>query len=145
MLRSSRPVRLSRWQGRTPKDILPFPDGQPDPSNHIEVLLFQLNSGAFSAEQLARVDDFLVRALFERKYKSTKQRESEAQKFIPGGALANGTALEVAKRWNETPNHLVTEWRKKVAEIWDEVVAPKLHSQAGLLDMKHEDEECFKK
>lgn len=127
------------------RDVLAFPEGLPDPSNEEETLLHTLNRGRYTAEELARVDDFVVRALFERKFKSKTARKSEAQKFTPSAPLPNPTALAVAERWKEASKDPTVEWIDRAGAIWVETVTPMLHAGAKPSNMEVGDGACFKK
>lgn len=127
-------------------DVLPFPDGLPDPSQDEETLLYKLNQGAYTAEQLARVDDFLVRALFERKYASkVRIRTSEAQKFVPLAPRPNAMALKVSQSWTKVSAHPLRDWTKQARAIWSEVLEPMLDNEVTQSSLQFEDDSCFVK
>jgi len=147
MQNSSRPVRASRLRStQTVRDVLPFPEGLPDPSQEDEILLHDLNQGTYTAEQLARVDDFLVRALFERKYSlKAKLKNSETQKFYPSAPLPNALAMEVARGWSKAEELIPSLWRHQVLTIWTEKVLPNLETAVKQPNLKPEDGHCFVK
>lgn len=140
--------RVTRSSGRAAApqavhDVLPFPEGLPNPSNEEETFLHSLNEGTYAAVQLARVDDFVVRALYERKYASkAKERASESQKFSTPAPLPNSMGVAVAQSWKKVAQRPLCEWRDGAQAIWATTVAPGLASQ---LLLRAEDESCFVK
>ncbi|KAG8903067.1 hypothetical protein FRB99_003773 [Tulasnella sp. 403] len=66
--KSTRPVRSARLKKEPQRTgDLPFPEGMPDPTKLLECLLLLLNRGNYKTNQLACVDDFVIRVMFEAK------------------------------------------------------------------------------
>lgn len=118
----SRPVRAVRLQPQRKTSDLPFPEGAPNPNQPLELLIDSLNTGDHRSDQLARVDDFIVRACFESKYKKTRLRDSESQKFNPGAPISSPVALRIAQEWAQIRDGPLQDWYDGAKGVWERVV-----------------------
>ena len=119
---SSRPVRAVRLQPRRETSDLQFPEGAPNPKKPLEQLIDTLNTGDHCSDQLARVDDFIVRACFESKYKKARLRDSESQKFNPAAPLSSTLALKIAQEWTQVREGPLRNWYDGAKGIWERVI-----------------------
>lgn len=91
------------------------------------------------------MDDFLVRALFEKKSLSQKPRDSETRKFSPSVPLPNSVAMKVARRWRSISKLPVCQWAEGAKAVWLEDVMPSLEAGLERSSLTAEDEMCFVK
>lgn len=120
----SRPVRAVRLLALQKHSDLPFPEGAPNPEEPVEVLIHQLNTGDHSSDQLARVDDFMIRACFESKFKKRSVRDTEVAKFVPERSIPTATTVKIAREWMMVREGPLSTWMAGAKRIWDEVVLP---------------------
>lgn len=139
---SSRPVRAVRLLAPKYND-LPFPEGAPNPAEPVEVVIQQLNTGDHTSDQLARVDDFVVRACFESKFKKRRPRDTEVQKFIPERSIASVTTLGIAREWVKVREGPLSTWLAGAKRIWDEVVLEAIKKNGGIGHIRPGDSELF--
>ncbi|KAG8929353.1 Histone-lysine N-methyltransferase set9 [Tulasnella sp. 408] len=122
---SSRPVRAVRLLAAQKHSDLPFPEGAPNPVEPVEILIHQLNIGDHPSDQLARVDDFVIRACFESKFKK-RPRDTEVQKFVPERPILTVTTMKIAREWRVVREGPLSTWIAGAKRIWDEVVVPSI-------------------
>lgn len=91
----------------------------------------------FSHDQLARVDDFVVRASMESKYSA--RRPSEAMKFAPDKPIPNAIALKIANALASMQSQPMSEWTAAAKASW-EAVSNDLIEGYGY---REEDGRCF--
>lgn len=141
---STRPVRSVRTKAKETHTDLPYPEGPPNPQNPIEELLHSLDTGAYSPKQLARVDDFVIRTLFEHKHYRRKLRPTEAEKFNQAAPLPNHAAFDINKEWikvsRDEPLH---KWVSVAEALWDTHIKPKLQSGSAVGALLAEDSKLF--
>lgn len=139
----SRPVRAVRLQPQRPTSDLPFPEGAPNPDSQLEVLIDRLNAGEYCSDQLARVDDFVVRTCFESKYKKTRLRDSEAPKFIPGAPISSALSLKIAKEWMQVREGPLETWYDGAKGIWQRIVLEAIYNGASDGNLEIGDADLF--
>ncbi|KAG8976541.1 Histone-lysine N-methyltransferase set9 [Tulasnella sp. 427] len=139
----SRPVRSVRTQQSNKRSDLPFPDGEPDNDNPVELLIDALNVGSHTSTQLSRVDDFLVRACFETKWKKPTHRDTEAEKFNANKSLSAAVALGIARAWPKVREGRLETWIAGAEKIWEDVVLPAIERGELNDNLKVEDAKLF--
>ncbi|KAG8896166.1 Histone-lysine N-methyltransferase set9 [Tulasnella sp. 403] len=135
--------RSSRIKAPKPAHDIPFPEGLADPNKPLEVLVQDLNQGRFASEMMSRVDDFLVRAMFETKRVKKRPMVSETPKFLPSSPIPNALALEIAQDWKVVKASPISEWTDRVDQMWETRVVPQLPRIQYCLQV--EDKEFFVK
>lgn len=144
MSSSTRPVRASRLKAKPTSD-LPFPEGPADPQNTLHTLISSLNVGIYSPAQLGRVDDFVVRALFERKSNWRKPRRTDTLKFCLDSFIPPSLAKAVANAWQRSCLTPLNEWEDLASTVWSEQIQPLLERGEPTGGLLEEDSTCFKK
>ncbi|KAG8986720.1 Histone-lysine N-methyltransferase set9, partial [Tulasnella sp. 427] len=139
----SRPVRSVRTQQANKRSDLPFPDGEPNNDNPVELLIDALNVGSHTSTQLSRVDDFLVRACFETKWKKPTHRDTEAEKFNANKSLSAAVALGIARAWPKVREGRLETWIAGAEKIWEDVVLPAIERGELNDNLKVEDAKLF--
>lgn len=141
MNRTLRPRKSLSHQNRG--GGLPYPEGPPRHGDSLEASFSQLNSGApeFKAMQLARVDDFVVRALFEPKYTGNRKKLSDNAKFCQQ-TPSSAVALQVCQMWNmRSKETAADDWISLAEHIWEScLLVDDALERAGL---RAEDLRCF--
>lgn len=123
-----------------------YPEGPPNPSNALEGIVATLSdtSAAFSASKLARVDDFVVRMLFEPKHKGKRRKLSDNAKFCPDGVVSSEIALNACKLWvRQSRENPLEKWLDTAKDVWDRCLLPLGGVQAARLE--EADASCFQK
>jgi len=88
----------------------------------LELLIDRLHTGEHGSDQLARVDDFVVRACFESKYKKARLRDSESQKFNSSAPISSPLALRIAHEWVQIRDRPLQYWYDGAKGIGERVV-----------------------
>lgn len=141
--------RSKRQRTITPKALpsLPdYPEGPPNPAHALENIVAALSdaTASFKARQLARVDDFVIRMLFEPKYKGKRRKLSDNAKFCQGGVTSSEVALTSCKMWiANSREKRVEDWLEVARDVWEQCVLP--FGSVEQARLEESDAACFQK
>ncbi|KAG9019788.1 hypothetical protein FRB90_007931 [Tulasnella sp. 427] len=90
-----------------------------------------------TADQLARVDDFVVRALLESKYSGKRKRGTDVPKFDAARKIPTEMSLQVAREWAKAnKSQPLSAWVDGAERVWRDVVARDFSEEGEVSDGK---------
>jgi hypothetical protein len=103
---------------------IPYPDGDANPQDELEVLVQRLDEDTFTAEALSRVDDLLVHALMDKKRPSNRPGNVVNVKFTAAefdASTGSGIAwLRNSLMPTEAP---LSDWEANAEKVWHALIA----------------------
>lgn len=99
----------------TPDVPIAFPEGPPAQGNPLELLLDELNRDKGAADTLARLDDFAIHTVLERKCRNPQT--TDHMKFSNNLCLSNTVSLEICRGMTELKTKPFEAWRSFVKEL----------------------------
>lgn len=122
---------------------LPFPEGEPNDDNPVEMLVHQLNVGRYTVAQLARVDDFVIRATLETKYNKLRPRDTEVRKWKQQDNLPSAVGLEITRMWRKVRVGPLDTWLTGAKQIWTDLVLKTLDAGNPVASLCPNDGDIF--